>query len=282
MIRALVLLTVTVAFACWPLHAQDAPKLKHRDKPAEAVELAAITERGRAIAAYDEVAWHATDAVQALHPPKGVVTMYLGRQTPQGWSVAFGTLSPSRDSFLLAYQTEPDGDVKHPRLVVNTPPVEDRSEWLYEARAYDLARSKMSTVKVQPYNGTVLAGPDGGWYVYFYPAQTDLNVFPTGADTRFLVSHDGSHIVETHQLHMSLLNQVLESEGKDGKPAKTEMTFHTAVLDDAPEDTDVSNVLMMHGIPMLVVTKSFVYRIQPDGAIVYLSPTSVFLKDKKK
>src|SRR5215470_18399509 len=53
-------------------------------------ELDAITERGRALAAYDQAAWHSTDAVLALKPRGGAVTHYIPRRTPTGWVVAFG------------------------------------------------------------------------------------------------------------------------------------------------------------------------------------------------
>lgn len=50
-------------------------------------ELAQITERGRALYAYDQAAWHATDAVVATHPNRGkTAARSPGRPTPGGLS----------------------------------------------------------------------------------------------------------------------------------------------------------------------------------------------------
>ena len=252
--------------------------MHERSKPADPAELASIAERGKAIAAYDAVAWHATDAVQALHPKDGLVQMYLGQQTDTGWVVAFGRLNEAKDAFLLAFETTPTGDIKQPKVKVNEPPAEERGRWLSEARAYDTARIAFLAQRTQviPYNGTVLPAPQGGWYVYFYPAQTTFDSFPTGADTRYQVSQDGAKIEEAHRMHASLLGM------KVSKDVKTEMSFHTAVLDDAPEDTDVANVLMMGGIPMIICGRKFTYQIATDGTPSYVSTTAVFLKNREK
>ena len=55
-------------------------------------ELAKISERGRALYAYDQAAWHATDALLATHPDKSEDGRYIARKTDAGWIVAFGAL----------------------------------------------------------------------------------------------------------------------------------------------------------------------------------------------
>src|SRR6185437_3236944 len=112
--------------------------------PTDAAELTAIAERGRAIAAYDKAAWYATDVVQAAHPAKDAVKMYIGQHTPQGWAIAFGKLSPTRDAFLLAYNTTPSGDDKHPHLETETPALEEHGQWLHEALAFEVARQQLA------------------------------------------------------------------------------------------------------------------------------------------
>jgi hypothetical protein len=57
---------------------------EERTKPASAKELAGITARGKALAAYDAAAWYGSDAVQASHPPEGSVKKYLARKTESG------------------------------------------------------------------------------------------------------------------------------------------------------------------------------------------------------
>jgi len=253
---------------------EEKPVAHERSVPADAAELAAIAERGKAIAAYDAAAWHATDAVQALHPKTGLAQMYIGQQTSAGWVIAFGRLNETKDKFLLAFETTPTSDIKQPKVSVNTPPSEKQGQWLDEARAYDTARTTFKP-QVRPYNGTVLPAPQGEWYVYFYPAQTTFESFPAGADIRYRISQDGSRIVETHRMHASLL------EYKVPKGGQAEMTYRTSFLDDAPEDTDVANVLMMGNIPMIISGHKFTYQIAADGTPSYVTTTSVFLKTKK-
>ena len=56
-----------------------------------------VTARGRSLYEYDQAAWHATDAVQALHPPDQLVGRYIALKSDKGWIVAFGHLSEQRD-----------------------------------------------------------------------------------------------------------------------------------------------------------------------------------------
>jgi hypothetical protein len=61
------------------------------------------------------------------------------------------------------------------------------------------------------------------------------------------------------------------------------MGYHTAILDDIPEDTDVFHVLAREPkVPELVVTAKYVYRILIDGSIHYLMPTEAFKKIGKQ
>jgi hypothetical protein len=246
-----------------------------RDKPADSAELASIADRGRAIAAYDQAAWHATDAVQALHPKDGLVRMYMGRLTSAGWVMDFGHLNEGKDAFLLAYETTPTSDIKQPRVKVYETPVEERGTFLNEARALDTARTAFPPQQ-RPYNDAVLPDTNDSWFVYFYPAQTTLDSFPAGADIRYRVSQDGKTIEETHKMHASLL------ENKLTPGSKPTMSFHTAFLDDAPEDTDVADVLMMGGVRMIICGPKFTYEIAADGTPSYVSTTKVFLKALNK
>jgi hypothetical protein len=256
------------------LHSQTATNQRHtRQKPADATELAAIAERGRAIASYDQAAWHATDEVQAVHPKDGVVGMYVGKHTPDGWVIVFGKLNDTKDAFLLAYEVSPSSDPLHPRVKVNTPAVEERGDWLHMARAIDVTRSGFNP-QGRPYNDVVLPGPANSWYVYFYPGTTSNDVFPTGADVRYRVSGDGATIEETHTMHASYL--------EFNRNATANFWFRTAFLDDAPEDTDVANAIMMGGVRGIIAAPTFVYQIAADGTPTYMQPTKEFMKELKK
>jgi hypothetical protein len=58
--------------------------------------LAAISERGRALAAYDQAAWHATDAVQMANPKTAQGQRYLAHFENQQWKLVFGYLNPTK------------------------------------------------------------------------------------------------------------------------------------------------------------------------------------------
>ena len=246
-----------------------------RTAPADKAELAAITARGRALAAYDAAAWYGSDAVKALNPPEENMGIYLGNRSDQGWVMGFGRLNDAKDAFLLAFEAVPTQDVTHPSVIAHHPMIEDREVWFHEALAFDKFRSEL-TGHGRPYNLAVTPAPNGNWFVYSYPAQTDLAVFPYGGDTRFTVSADGVSPLATHKMHMSIL------ENKKPKGVAVEMTYRTSFLDDAPEDSDVSSVLMMGHIPMLVVGKNFVYRVEEDGTANYVTTTKALLEDAGK
>ena len=91
---------------------------------------------------------------------------------------------------------------------------------------------------------------------------------------RYLVSADGLKVEQQHRMHYSLL------QFSTPKDAKDVTTFRTAVLDDAPEDTDVATVLMMGGTPCLVATRKYVYRVEATGDIHYLSNTETLKKTR--
>ncbi len=257
------------------LSAQSPTEQGHtREQPASVAELAQITARGRAVAAYDELAWHATDAVQAMHPAESEGGVYLGLQTSRGLVMGFGHLNVARTKFLLAYESVPGSPVRNPSVVHHAPALEEGGDWLYEA---------LSVATVKPlikgegsiYNLAVLPADAGRWFVYAYPAQTENGVYPTGSDVRYLVSANGLKVVETHRMHYSLLQWSLPKD-------KSESTFfRTEVLDDAPEDTDVAICLMMGGYPSYVATPKFVYLIDKSGEIKYVTTTSVFMQKAK-
>ena len=244
-----------------------------RKQPASQSELDQIAVRGRALAAYDQAVWHGSDAVQAAHPNEGEVEMFLARPSEKGWIAGFGHLNAAKDEFLLTYEVYAT-DQKRPVVEHHFPAFVDRGIWLHEARAFATVKALPHDFQ-RPYNLAVLAAEGGKWFVYAYPAQTENGKYPTGADTRYLLSADGMRVEATHLMHHSLL--MFESP----KDSKTQETFRTAVIDDAPEDTDVATVLMMGGVPSLVACKTFVYKIAADGTPTYLMPTKQLLEETK-
>ena len=251
-----------------------------RKEPPSKAELAAITERGRDLAGYDAAAWHASDALQAKQPKEGSIGRYIARKTDKGWVVAFGRLDEKQEAFLIAYQAtqgnKPDQfDVKE-----MTPPTRDTGFYLSASRAIDTALKEFTEhfeSEQRPYNVAVLPAEKGQLWVYLVPAPTKVGVFPLGGDVRYLISADGTKIVTKRQLHKS----IIENEPPKDDSNKQVAGIHTHVLDDIPEDTDVFHVLSRKpSVPEMVVTKQFVFQVDPDGSIKYVGRSEEVLKKK--
>lgn len=256
------------------LCALAAPAQK-RSAPASEAELAQITERGRQLAAYDRAAWHATDAVLALKPTEGSVARYIARKTDAGWTVVFGRFNDKRDKFLVVYEASQGANPKEFKVKKHEPPKEVTDFYLYAAQATDTALADFRGQN-RPYNVAALPTASDQIYVYVVPAPTKAGIWPLGGDVRYLISKDGSKIVEKRQLHNAIL-EIPPSES-----GNTVAGFHTAVLDDVPEDTDVFHVLSREpSAPEYVMTEKFVYRIEVDGTIKYLMTAEAFTKTNK-
>jgi hypothetical protein len=146
-----------------------------------AAELDAITGRGRLLAAYDWVAWNATNAVMAAHPKADPAGRYIARKIDAGWVVDFGRLSATGDAFLVVDEAaQMNGSAKF--QVKTFDAVRRDTGWnLSAARAIEIASGDFGETN-RPYNIAVLPAGAGGLYVYLYPAQTDAAVYPLGGD----------------------------------------------------------------------------------------------------
>ena len=214
------------------------------------------------LAEYDSASWHATDAVKALNPAEGVVRRYIARKTDAGWVVVFGRFNETKDVFLIVYgATQASGPWE---FTVKTydPPQEDTGFFYIAAKAIAISLQN-SQLERRPYNTYVLPLDSGQSYVYVLPAQTVADVYPLGGDTRFLVSADGSNIIETRRLHKTIL------ENRSGASGTKQVAgFHTHILTDTPEDTDVFHVLRQtKPLPEFVGTQNGTYTVETDGTI---------------
>jgi len=224
-----------------------------------------VTARGRALYEYDQAAWHATDAVQALHPPDPLVGRYLALKSDKGWTVVFGHLTDQRDRFLIGYEAT-EGATLHEFTVKKLdPPREDTAFYLAAAKAFDIARHDFQGEK-RAYNIAVLPAPSSQLYVYVVPAQTKTEIFPLGGDVRYLMTANGETVLEKRQLHKSIIEVDPKSIPKD---ASNVAGYHTHVLSDVPEDTDVFHVLTRQPQrPEILVTRNKkMYEISVDGTI---------------
>jgi hypothetical protein len=224
-----------------------------------------VTARGRALYEYDQVASHASDALQATNPPQGSLGRYIARKSDAGWTVAFGRLNDGRDKFLIGYEATQGATPQEFTIRKLDPPQEDASFYLVAARAVDTALHDFKGEK-RPYNVAVLPAPSDQLFVYALPAQTKTGIYPLGGDVRYLMAPDGGTIVEKRQLHKAILEIPPSSIPKGTTPAAG---IHTHVLSDVPEDTDVFHVLTREPAqPEFIGTRNKkMYEISTDGTI---------------
>jgi hypothetical protein len=114
----------------------------------------------------------------------------------------------------------------------------------------------------RPYNIAVLP-EEHSMFVYLYPAQVKAGVYPLGADVRYRVSLDGMKIVEKRQMHKSVIESVT---------ARSDITvkvgYHSHILSEVPEDTDVFLVLTRQPrVPEIVVAGPYMFTIDVNGKI---------------
>jgi len=214
-------------------------------------ELAAITERGKMLYEYDQAAWHATDAVQMANPKTVEGQRYIAKKENGKWRVVFGKLNEDRSRFGITYEAEQQASPREFAVQKEPEEREDAGFFLYAARAIELAMKDFGRTG-RPYNIAALPGPADQMYVYLYPAQTKARVYPLGGDVRYLVSADGMKILEKRQ-----------AAGK-----KIAAGYHSHVLSDLPEDTDVFHVLTQDPpVPEMVMTAHFMFEVMTDGTI---------------
>ncbi len=229
-----------------------------QDKPADpGSDLAAISQRGRALYAYDQAAWHGTDAIFALKPDTKGLAHYLCIKTPSGWLVAFPKWNDAHDGLFIVYEArEKAGKFAARKL---DKPFEADSDLVARERAIELAIADFPKPG-RPYNTAVLPAPGGNFYVYLYPGQTRENVWPIGGDMRYTISSDGKNVIEKLKLH----NAILDMETKENQVGG----YHVDVLTAVPVDTDVFFVLNRKpSIPEYVGTPKQMFVIDKEGNI---------------
>ena len=251
--RALTLALVLLLFSC------SASAKDKKTPAASAAELSAITARGRELFEYERAVWRASQALSSLHISPDASAKYIAQQTGSGWLVVIGSLSQFKDTFDVAYEfveTNAADNISVRRL---QPPRQDRAFFQFSATAIDTAVADFRGEQ-RPYNAAPLPADSGQFYVYVYPAVTKAGVLPLGGDVRYLMSADGKTVVEKRQLHKTILDTTTAG------PGRTVGGFHTHVLTDLPEDTDVVHA-MLRGMPEYIGSLGHTYQVAPDGKI---------------
>lgn len=222
--------------------------------------LSAITERGRALYAYDQAAWKGTDAVFALKPKTEGMAHYICIKTAKGWRVVFPKWNDAHDKLLVAYEATENASGKFEARAVDPPKLADK-EVQTAALALETAIGDFGKPQ-RPYNSAVLPAPGGKYYVYLYPGQIKAQAWPIGGDIRYSISGDGQHILDKRQLHKAILDA-------EPKPGSNEVAgYHFHILTDLPEDTDVLYVLNRKpSMPEYIGAGKQYFLINTDGSI---------------
>lgn len=244
------------------LAACPAPQSRAQEATAPTSEqLAAITKRGRLLYEYDQAVWHASDAVQMANPNNVEGRSYIAKKENGKWTVVFGKLNEDRSRFGISFEADEQSTLRQFAVKQEATERQDEGFFLNAARAIEVAMKDFGATS-RPYNVAVLTAPAEQLFVYLYPSQTNARVYPLGGDVRYLVSADGTNILEKHQMHKS----IIETAAKAGK--KSVAGFHTHVLGDLPEDTDIFHVLTQDPpLPEFVATPHFTYQVKTDGTI---------------
>lgn len=251
-----------------------------REPPTKA-ELAAIVKRGRDLAGYDAAGWYGSDAVMAKNPKPGTISGYVARYTNKGWVAAFGRFDDKKSAYLIVYEA---CEGKKPGMYeVETfdPPKRDTGFFLMAARAVETTLKDFIAHfqgEQRRYNVAVLPAQKDELWVYFVPAPTEPNVWPLGGDVRYLVADGGTRIKATRTLHKS----IIEKPPPANKDNVQLAGFHTHVLDETVEDTDVFHVLARKpSVPEMIRTEHFVFMIEANGEAKYLGKAEDILEPKE-
>jgi hypothetical protein len=240
---------------------------------ATSAELAAITERGRALFEYDAAAADSTDAVL---PRAGSDTsnmgFFIGRKSEAGWTFDFGKLDADRTTYRVAYRAVRASGSKAFEVTKFETPIAGDDFDAGAARGVQLAATDFGPVN-RAYNYAVLPAPEGNFYVYYYPAQT-TRIHPLGGDERYLVSADGRSLLDKHRMHRGIFDQA-PPEPQPGY--KIVFGNHTILYSDVPEDTDVFHVLIRRPkMAEYVGTRNHeMFLINLDGSIEDKGPVPV-------
>jgi hypothetical protein len=259
----LLLLPAVLGAALAPAGAQQSP--------ASAGDLAAITQRGRALQAYDQAAWHGTDAGQVVAgADTSGLQYYIAQKTPSGWVVDFGKLDAAGTTFLTKIEAQSADGLTFTAQSFATPR-SDTGFLVAAAHAIASAEASFKPVSGYKYNVAVLPVGDGNLFVYLYPAQTVANVYPVGGDERFTASPDGTKILDAHVMHHSIL--AIPNDAHVPPGATVTAQVRSVVVANVPQDTDVFHVLARKpAMPDYIIAQGQMYVIDVTGTIKYMGP----------
>jgi hypothetical protein len=238
--------------------------------------LDAITSRGRALYEYDVNAARATDSAAALLKPAadaGLLGVYVGSLASDGtWTFDFGK-SSADGSFAVVIEAKQTSAGSKQYLARPISPPRKETGWIARAAlAVVTMRAVFVAVPWRNYNYAVLDAGSSQFYVYMFPGQVSSNSYPFGGDARFLISADGTTILEQQRMHRAVVD--VPNAPKQQSSGSTVHAFaHNDITGPLPQDSDVMYSLRRDPpLEQDVLAGGHLFVIAPDGSITDKGP----------
>jgi hypothetical protein len=224
----------------WPCAAQE-PEIRQFDIPT-------LQKLGGEIYDQDQAAWHATDALNALHPladlQKEKVQGWIVETRPTGALVRFicdGAGGPEAAYDVSYTSGTPTVSVPSNRNLIEEEKVQ------YGARS--LALKSVTQRCGDSYNTVVLKDPEGpGWLAWALASTHDPSLIMAGGHHRLTISADGKTVLRTDLLSRTC--NAIKNEPKAG--SKPEAIITTQLVSPLPVETFFF-LSLQHRIPIFVV-----------------------------
>jgi hypothetical protein len=227
----------------FPVLAQEAaPEIRSFDIPT-------LEKLGHDMYVQDEAAWHATDALMAVHPAaemqKEKVGGWIVEDRPDGELVRFirnGDAGPEAAYDIVVGSGKP---------VVSTPSdrhLTDVEKAQFSARS--LALKSVTQKCGDNYNTIVLKDPQGsGWLAWALAASTNPDLVMAGGHHRLTVSADGLKVERMDALSRTCA--VMSKAAENGK--RPVALMGTQLVSNLPVETFVF-LSLQHHMPIVVMT----------------------------
>lgn len=252
----------TLALASLGFMLSTTPTLAQTMSPADQSAVQLAINRGQQIRAFDQAAWHATDALMADAKAQGrLATLsaqfggWIVRELdPQTLEVLFFDRQPDAPRPIYAARLPRDGS----RVLSAQFAAEDAQ--IIDPLTLRMIRARQSALDLvggekllrctkEPYNIAVLPPetPDGPVPVYILTPQSDLTHVPFGGHARVMVATDGT----AEPIH-AFTKSCMEMPTHAAKDAPKGLVA-TQLLDPVPTEIDVFTMLAA-GLPLYIGT----------------------------
>lgn len=241
------LIAVCLLF-CAPAMAQDTT-IRQFDIPT-------LEKLGHDMYVQDQAAWHATDALMALHPKaelaKENVRGWIVEDRPDGELVRFIRMGDSGPEAAYDIRYRPGADFAKDEPQVSAPSdrrLSDLEKAQFSART--LALKSITMRCGDNFNTVVLKDPEGeGWLAWVLAATFDPRGVMVGGHRRLTVSADGTQVLRDDALSRGCLT--LDKQPKD-EDKKLVALMSVQLVSEIPVETFVF-LNLQHGLPFIVVT----------------------------